>query len=286
MTNLVTAFDKSAPRYDYLTGLNPGYHAHLKRAAAELSAQSISHTDDSQHATDSLERDDQIRIWDLGCGTGSSTRALVGATPTALITGVDKSPGMLRKACKKKWPATVDFQLGAVEDPLTFDELGHGGAPDGVFAAYVFRNIPAEKRDVSLEEVYSALRPGGRIVVHDYSVKGSLIATAIWTIVCWMIIIPLGILSGDTPGLYTYLWRSVLHNDSTDKFTQRLRRAGFKEVSTLKSRGWHRNILHTYTAVKTASKSTTFGACAMISLKEAPWYGRRSSLNSSSSKRR
>ena len=72
---LSEAFTSSAKRYDLLTRLNPGYQRELRRAARKLAAM--------------LDDTDRPVIWDLGCGTGLSTRALLKTIPNAQVIGVD-----------------------------------------------------------------------------------------------------------------------------------------------------------------------------------------------------
>ncbi|WP_254664807.1 class I SAM-dependent methyltransferase, partial [Streptomyces prasinopilosus] len=63
--------------------------------------------------------------------------ALLRAAPRARITAVDASPGMLRRARAKPWPAHVRFGHLAAEDVATAGE----GPYDAVFAAYLLRNV-------------------------------------------------------------------------------------------------------------------------------------------------
>ena len=64
-----------------------------------------------------------------------------------------------------------------------------------------------------------------------------------------LIVIPLAALTGAQTGLFTYLWRSVMDNDSTSTVLRRLTRAGFRRAAVSATKGWHRKVLHTYTAV-------------------------------------
>ena len=230
------AFDRGARRYDLLVGLNPGYHAHLRRAAAAL-----------------VERlAGSVRPWrlvDLACGSGASTRALLDAAPPCtIVEGLDASAGMLRQARAKSWPAEVTF-ASAVAGDLDLDALGRGRR-DGVLAAYLFRNIEEPLRDQAVREVRELLRPGGWLVVQEYSVRGVRRALYTWTVVCWLIIIPLALVVDRNPGLYRYLWRSVLSFDTPVRFMDRLAAAGFVDVATTTAPGWQRGILHTFVARK------------------------------------
>ena len=82
------------------------------------------------------------------CGSGASTRALLRASrngPTVL--GVDLSEGMLEQARAKRWPDGVRFLRGRC-GALDVEGLGPGSW-HGVFASYLFRNVPADGRDLN-----------------------------------------------------------------------------------------------------------------------------------------
>lgn len=261
-----TAFDRQAAAYDRLVGANPGYHADLRRAARAFALPGGGAG---------------VRLLDLGCGTGASTAALLAAAPNAEITGVDASPGMLARARSKPWPATVRFVQGRAEEltgagapfenlpcvggrpedaaaaggPLaelvglsgSADDLaGVGGPFDGVFAAYLLRNLADP--DAALAAVRSLLRPGGVLVVHDYALRDGPLARLVWHAVCWGVIIPAGRLAAGDARLYRYLWRSALDFDSPEALADRIRRAGFAGVRTRTARGWQRGIVHTVRA--------------------------------------
>jgi ubiquinone/menaquinone biosynthesis C-methylase UbiE len=218
------AFDGGAAAYDRLVGANPGYHAHLRRSARTFAS------------SGSVERP---RLLDAGCGTGASTAALLAAVPGARVVGVDASPGMLARARAKPWPATVEFVHGRVED------LAETAGPfDGIFAAYLIRNLPDP--DDALRSLRALLRPGGLLVVHDYSVRDSPLTRLVWHTVCWTVIIPAGrLLTGDAR-LYRYLWRSALDFDGPDAFADRMRRAGFADVRAGTMTGWQNGITHAF----------------------------------------
>ena len=235
------AFDEAAPSYDTMVALNPGYHAHLAAAAEALLA--------------SVPASRPLRLLDLGCGSGASTQALLGAAARVgrevLVTGVDASSGMLEEARAKSWPDGVRFEHGLAQD-LQAKRAQFGLQPgvDGVLAAYLFRNV--SERDEVLRDVHDLLRPGGVLVVQEYSVAHSRTADLIWSLVCWSVVIPLSWLTSRQTRLYRYLWSSVRGFDTVQTFVDRLYAGGFVDVEVSTVSGWQRGILHTFRARRPA----------------------------------
>lgn len=239
MSAIAAAFDRGARHYDLLVSLSPGYHAHLRSAAREL----IARIGPRHHP---------LRLLDLACGSGASTRAIIDHAPTdSTALGVDLSEGMLHHAHSKAWPVGTSFRQGRV-GALDIDDLGPQSW-HGIFASYLFRNIPEGERDRALTEVHRLLAPGGWLVTQEYSVTGNRGATAVWDAVSFAAIIPLGLVVDSNPGLYRYLWRSVRRFDSTTRFMHRLSAAGFTDIACRTVPGWQRGILHTYVARKATS---------------------------------
>jgi ubiquinone/menaquinone biosynthesis C-methylase UbiE len=249
--DVTAAFDEVAPRYDLMVALNPGYHAHLRSAARALMEWL------PRPALRSARP--PVQILDLGCGSGASTRAVLRAMQAAglrsSIVGVDASLAMLEQARAKQWAAGVRFEMGQaekiawaryeweLEDPI-----------DGVFAAYLFRNVA--DRDAVLAGIFDVLADGGVLVAQEYSITGSRPwVHALWSAVCWLVVIPLGWLTSRRTRLYRYLWRSVRSFDSIQTFVDRLYRAGFVDVEVRTVPGWQRGILYTFRARKPAIDS-------------------------------
>ncbi|WP_290056535.1 class I SAM-dependent methyltransferase [Amycolatopsis solani] len=214
-----SAFDSGAAAYDRLVGANPGYHHHLRISARRLGPAPGS------------------RVLDAGCGTGASTAALLRVAPGARVTAIDASAEMLAQARAKRWPAGVEFVPTPVED-LTADEPF-----DAIFAAYLVRNL--DDPDAQLAKLYGLLRPGGRIALHEYSVRDSRRARWVWNAVCGAVVIPLGRLATGDATLYRHLRRSVVAFDGGGDLCARLTRAGFTDVRTGTMPGWSRGIVHT-----------------------------------------
>lgn len=224
-------FDEVARAYDRQVDLNPGYHANLRRAAQALLTRLPA---DVARAP---------RLVDVGCGTGASTRALAATAwrrgVSIDLLGLDGSAEMIAQAQAKRWPRGVRFAQSRVEQAADVVPSG----VDGVFACYLLRNVT--EPDEVLGGLAALLPPGGVVAVHDYSVKGNLWATAVWTLVCWTVVIPLGWITARHTRLYRYLWRSVLDFDTVPEVVTRLERAGFGAIQVVPATGWQRGILHT-----------------------------------------
>lgn len=224
-TQLASDFDRIAARYDILQQFNPGYCTDLALSARRIQAPPNAH------------------ILDLCCGTGLSTEALRECYPQARITAVDISAGMVAIARKK--PALRDVQF-IVGDAMDLPKCGADALYDGVLMAYGIRNVPDP--DVCLERLRDRLRPGARVVFHEYSVAGSLRSRAIWNAVAGAVIVPLGTVVTGSGDLFRYLRRSVNEFDSLPQFEQRLRQAGFADVQLEPMPGWRRGIVHSVIA--------------------------------------
>ena len=224
--NVAEAFDEAAPRYDLMVGLNPGYHRHLAGRGR-------------RPGRDAAERRRRRPLGSLilaaapgprpePCSDrwrrrGPAARAWSGSTRRpACWTRPGPSPGR---------PAS-DSSVGTAEELVPRPRAVGSGATavDGVFAAYLFRNVA--ERDKVLAEVHDLLADGGTLVVQEYSVAGSRRAAAIWSLVCWLVVIPLSWLTSRQTRLYRYLWRSVLDFDSV----QSLRRPAVRAPASSTSR--------------------------------------------------
>ncbi|MGH3913305.1 MAG: class I SAM-dependent methyltransferase [Pseudonocardiaceae bacterium] len=232
MIDVPDAFDAAATSYDRLVSASPGYHANLIRSVRRM-----------QLPGDGAG----LHLLDLGCGTGASTAALLEVVPQARITAVDASAGMLAQARRAEWPAGVSFVQARAEELAA---AGVHGPFDGIFAAYLVRNLPDP--DPVLAELHKLLVPGAPLAVHDYALDGRARSRAIWTAVCWTVIIPVGKVVTGQARLYRYLWRSVLRFDTADKLAARLRGHDLADVRVDVMPGWERGIVHTIVARRAA----------------------------------
>lgn len=225
--DLEQGFDVASRRYDVMVALNPGYRRHLRLAAEAVVA-------DIDDPTPTL--------LDLGCGSGLSTRELLGAAQRRglrpRVIGVDASAGMLARARAKQWPVDVEFVHGRGED---LPALGLPAA-DGALAAYLLRNVP--DIDATLTGIRQSLAPGARFVAEEYSVRESAAARRRWRAVNSAVILPLAaVVTGETE-LYRYLHASVEEFMGIGEVAARFEAAGFTDVAARTVGGWQRGILH------------------------------------------
>ncbi|HZS22230.1 MAG TPA: methyltransferase domain-containing protein, partial [Pseudonocardiaceae bacterium] len=192
--DITREFDAAAASYNRLVAASPGYYRNLARSARRMQLPGGGAG---------------LHLLDLGCGTGASTLALLAAAPQARITAVDASAGMLAKARQADWPQRVSFVHAPVEKLAS---AGVHGPFDGILAAYLVRNLPDP--DPVLATLCKQLAPGAPLAVHDYALDGRARSRAIWTAVCWSVIIPAGKVVTGRAALYRYLWRSVLRFDT------------------------------------------------------------------------
>jgi ubiquinone/menaquinone biosynthesis C-methylase UbiE len=237
---LADAFDRAAPTYDAMVSLSPGYHDQLRTAAEALVAR-------IPRAAGTTPV-----VLDLGCGSGASTQAVLdawtaGGGPTAglEVTGVDASGGMVAQARAKVWPAGVDL---VVADAVAHLRGLPDASVDGVLGAYLLRNVP--DRQALVDEAARVLRPGRALVLHDYSVAGSLRARVTWAALCHGVIIPLAVLKRSDVPLHRYLYTSVRDFDSVDQVCRRMQSAGLGEVRHRSYPGWQDGLVHTVVGVR------------------------------------
>ena len=96
------------------------------------------------------------RILDAGCGAGPLSAAL--RDRGALVTGIDKSAGMLALA-RRRLGDDADLQVAELGRPLPFPD----GAFDDVTASLVLHYL--EDWGPALAELRRVLKPGGRLIV-------------------------------------------------------------------------------------------------------------------------
>lgn len=114
-----------------------------------------------------LEKEPFADVLDCGCGTGPMLELLHAKYPEKYYTGLDLTPEMIRKAQDKQLPNTT-FVVGDCENlpfaPESFDV---------VICTNSFHHYPNPQDFFA--SVYRVLRPGGRLILRDYTSSGLLV---------------------------------------------------------------------------------------------------------------
>ncbi len=159
-----------------------------------------------------------MRILDVAAGTGTSSQALL--VPGGEVVAADFSKGMLEEGAKRHPDLKFVF-ADAMKLPFSDGEF------DAVTISFGLRNV--QNHQVALAEFSRVLKPGGRLVVCEFSkVKGPLGTVYLWYL---RNILPLvARVFSSNPDAYTYLSDSIEAWPNQDQLKSDIERAGFKSV--------------------------------------------------------
>lgn len=204
-------FSEIAPRYDLLNSLlSLGVDRWWRRTAIRRLG---------------WERAPGGMYLDLCAGTLDVGAALVRARGfTGSVVGADFAEPMLRagrgKASRSTlWPVVAD----ALSLPLADASCA------GAIVAFGIRNVA--DLDASLAEVRRVLEPGGRFVILELSTPPQRIVRALYLFYFHHILPRLGALISGHPTAYGYLPASVMNFPEGAELAERMRAAGFGQVS-------------------------------------------------------
>ena len=205
-------FTSIAPRYDFLNRLlSVGQDKYWRQRAIDL-----------------LDPMGNERILDVATGTGDMVIEVAKRNLSVQIFGIDFSQRMLDlgriKIARNDYNQAVSLQIGSGECLPFADE-----SFDGVICAFGIRNFADVQ--LGLREFFRVLKPGGRVVVLEFSIpQNQFLKTAYeWY---FNIILPKigNIISGHL-NAYSYLPESVANFPSQKKFIKWIEKIGFKKVS-------------------------------------------------------
>lgn len=109
------------------------------------------------------------RIVDIGCGTGTFTRALKGSAPGAEIIGVDPDPQVLDKARARAAAEglAIDYVEGFFDDSFV-EAYGRFTA---VSSSLVLHQVSLAEKGEIIRTAFRALVDGGQLHIADYGVQ-------------------------------------------------------------------------------------------------------------------
>ena len=204
-------FDGIAPKYDLLNHLlSMGIDKSWRRKAMR-----------------ELEGGRRGTVLDIACGTGDfSIEALRHGVER--VVGADISENMLavarEKAREKGLEDRLEFRYGDSEN-LDFED----GTFDAVTVAFGVRNF--EHLERGLAEMCRVLRPGGKVVVLEFSTPERFPMKQLYRFYFKQILPRVGgFVSGDRKA-YEYLPASVFAFPQGDRFLQIMRSCGYRNVA-------------------------------------------------------
>lgn len=109
------------------------------------------------------------QVLDVGCGTGTlaiEVARRVGRT--GRVVGIDPGTEQIARARVKaaRSNASIEFQVGVIEQLPFPDQVF-----DVVFSTLMIHHLPAPLKRQGLAEVARVLKPGGRLVLADFTAK-------------------------------------------------------------------------------------------------------------------
>ncbi|MBR1877508.1 MAG: bifunctional demethylmenaquinone methyltransferase/2-methoxy-6-polyprenyl-1,4-benzoquinol methylase UbiE [Paludibacteraceae bacterium] len=210
--NIGSLFDRIAKTYDVL---NHGLSLNIDRRWRRKAVASM------QPAR---------RVLDVAIGTADLTIEMLRQGKAVQVTGIDLSTEMMaigeekiiREKAKGRMDesAEVEFVYGNAQE-MPYEE----GSFDAVTCAFGCRNFA--DLDAGLREMHRVLRPGGQVVILEFSYPGNPIIRKMYDIYFSYILPFIGRIVSHDKTAYTYLNRSVKGFVWGEAFVQHLHDIGF-----------------------------------------------------------
>jgi demethylmenaquinone methyltransferase / 2-methoxy-6-polyprenyl-1,4-benzoquinol methylase len=162
------------------------------------------------------------KILDLAAGTGSSS--IVFLREGVKVVAADFSMGMLEEG-RKRHPELEFVFADAAALPFADQEF------DTATISFGIRNV--EKTDVALAEMLRVLKPGGKLVVCEFSRIPNKSLHGLYRFYLRNILPTLSALVSKTPEAYSYLAESIDAWPSQQELVTIIESAGFESVSYL-----------------------------------------------------
>lgn len=204
-------FDAVAPRYDLLNRLlSGGVDRYWRRRAVRM-----------------LSDEQPTRVLDVATGTADLAIRIQRTLHPRETVGIDLSTEMLRLGREKVDRRGLSPRVSLVEgnaEALPFDDE----AFDAAFVAFGVRNF--EDLDAGLSDIWRVLRPGGTLVVLEFSQPRSFLIRQLYGWYSRHVLPRIGAAFSPDPGAYEYLPSSVAAFPDGPAFLHRLYDAGFTDL--------------------------------------------------------
>jgi demethylmenaquinone methyltransferase/2-methoxy-6-polyprenyl-1,4-benzoquinol methylase len=178
-----------------------------------------------QYAIDVAQVKSGAMVLDLASGSGDLARALVKKVgPTGMVYASDINFSMLREGIDKSLDQGIHESISYVladAESLPFQSNFF----DCVMISFGLRNITRKER--ALNSIYRVLKPGGKLIVLEFSHPHSSIVRKIYDRYSFDILPKLGELIADDRESYQYLAESIRKHPSQDMLKAMMEKSGF-----------------------------------------------------------
>ena len=205
-------FTAIAPRYDFLNQiLSVGLDRYWRKKAVDL-----------------LKPTSNELILDIATGTGDILIEIAKRNLSTQVIGIDFSREMIDlariKINKLGFDKDTTFQIGSGE-LLPYADKSF----DAIICAFGIRNFYDIKK--GLMEFYRILKPGGRLIILEFSIPKNQVISYIYECYFYFILPKVGNLISGHKNAYTYLPASVLEFPSQTDFIDWIENTGFNKTS-------------------------------------------------------
>lgn len=204
-------FDEISPKYDFLNHF-------LSFGIDQVWRKKLVTMLDSHHP---------LTVLDVATGTGDLAIAIESVKPQKIV-GIDISEKMLEVGRKKLNAKGLDHLITlrrADAEKIPFSDHSF----EAITVAFGVRNF--ENLELGLTEMSRVLRPGGVILILEFSHPSSFPMKQLYGIYSRFVIPLMGRIISGSSKAYTYLPESVAAFPSGQKFLDILLKAGLKNVS-------------------------------------------------------
>ncbi|MBR5951213.1 MAG: bifunctional demethylmenaquinone methyltransferase/2-methoxy-6-polyprenyl-1,4-benzoquinol methylase UbiE [Actinomycetaceae bacterium] len=160
-----------------------------------------------------------MKILDLACGTGASTASF--AKAGADVIGCDFSEGMIREGLRRR-PHLNLIQGDAMDLPFEDESF------DVVTMSYGLRNVQDPMK--ALEEMYRVVRPGGKLVISEFSTPVSQPMNFLYRFYITRVLPAISKVVSSDGAAYEYLHESILDWPDKNELGFMIKEAGWSDV--------------------------------------------------------
>ncbi len=168
------------------------------------------------------------RIMDVATGTGDLAIAMARKVKEAHILGVDLSEEMLGEARKKIKRLELEKRITLEKGDAENLTMVASESVDATTVAFGVRNF--ENIERGLSEIYRTLRPGGKLVVLEFSMPKNRLVRWVYRQYAHRLLPRIGGMISKDKQAYTYLPDSVEEFPAPERFAEILKGVGFKSV--------------------------------------------------------